>query len=229
MMFDCFTVPNGTIAIDASRNVTDAYDKVARSLDTATTAYEAGNSARALRWYRDAAAIIVSNPKRFRSSYEADALLHVARALAQLGDAAGARTLWRRYVSSQPNPYEKQADRLRSLDARAFFRAMAADATHFTSGHPDDANAQAALAQGAAAGARGDLGAAVRFFNSAQAQYTTSYVYFADGAAAWLRGDRKAARKEWLCGSDAGTSLPPGDIGFHPDGTLASVTMLLSL
>lgn len=191
----------------------DPFAFVSDTLHKANEAYDADDAHAERKLYHAAAAAIVAHPGDFSG----------------VGADAGARVLWKLYLSVAGEAYRPQANRLRSSDARDFFEAMIADSAHFTSGHPDDADAATALRNGAAAGARGDLRAAARFFAGATATYSTAYIGYASGAAEWLMGDRAGARQDWLCGSDAGTNLPPGDVAFNSFGNIASVTMLLSL
>jgi len=178
--------------------------------------------------YREAAATIIAHPDHFRNGSEADAALHVARALAEMHDLKTAHVLWKRYLSDKTVIYQPQAQRLKANDAKGFFKAMLADSANFTSGHPDDADAGALLKRGATAGAAGDTRSAFASFQKADPIYNVAYSYYASASAAWLLGDRKNAERGWLCGSDAGRPLPPGDMGFNNVGNVAAVTMLLS-
>ncbi len=192
-------------------------------------AYDRGDATGALAKYREAAAGFLMQPQW--GGIALDDELHLARVLALMHDRPTAQMLWRLYLRDTQAPASAtQAQRLRAGNFARFFADMQSDRGYYTENHPADGDAEKAIAQGAAAGARGDLAAAQHDFDEAaeSAVYSSSYAIYAWGTAAWARGDRANARLAWLCASDAGHD-PIGDMPFNSAGNRAAVTMLLAL
>jgi len=216
-------------SIDIWTNPKDPYQHIQIVLRYGDVAYDRGDRAAALTKYREAAAGFASQPRWDGTALDAE--LRLARVLALMHDRKTAEILWRLYLrDAQASTYSDQARRLRSGDWAGFFVAMQRDAEKYTGHHPADDGTSGAIAQGAAAGVRGDLLAAQRDFDEAVAGavYSSAYAMYAWGAAAWARGDRANAQLAWLCASDSGRD-PVGDMAFNGPGNAAAVTMLLAL
>lgn len=218
------------LSAEQATNASDPFQHLEMLLHRADDAYGAKHVSRAVTLYRQAAAVVVAAPSTYRSGFFLDSQLHLARNLAVLGDRKTAMVLWKLAAASQPNPFGTQVALLHRHNTHALFMAMAADSQSYASGHPDDDTTKDHVQKGVQAGVRGNLEQAQLDFNEAirSAAYSPQYAYYALGITQWLLGDRDRARETWICGSDSGQPLPPGDIAANDQGNLAIVTILAS-